>query len=200
MCFPRRDATPGEISAVEIGCRTVWGFSDIDFAPGEYGAVELDFHRASFPPGENDAEECNYIRPAPLAGPSVCARTVTESLLFGSPHRLVRSCLYSVVLSLRWTDDLDISRESTGIRQNHHLGTVVSRITPDICISVWTVIVEIYLVPLNAELNYAMIVLLLCYFYTWQVLWRPVDHLTWMRRVLLLLLRIRCRGHFSAFH
>ena len=93
------------------------------------------------------------------------AQMVTGSLPFGSPHRLVRSCLYSVVLSLRWTDDLDISRESTGISQNHHLGTVVSRIMPDICISVWTVIVEIYLVPLNAKLNYATIVLLLCYFY-----------------------------------
>ena len=53
MCFPRRDATPGEISAVEVGCRTVWGFSNIDFAPGECGAVELDFRRVSFPPGEN---------------------------------------------------------------------------------------------------------------------------------------------------
>ena len=55
--------------------------------------------------------------------------------------------------------------ESTGIPQNHHFGTVVSRITPDICISVWTVRVEIYLAPLNTELNYATIVLLLCYFY-----------------------------------
>ena len=90
---------------------------------------------------------------------------MTGSLLFGSPNRLVRSCLYSVVFSLRWTDDLVISRESTGIPQNHHCGTVVSRITPDICISVWTVSVEIYLVPLNAELNYATIVLLLCHFY-----------------------------------
>ena len=90
---------------------------------------------------------------------------MTGSLLFGSPHRLVRSCLYSVVLSPQWTDDLDISRESAGIPQNHHLGTIVSRITLDICISVWTVRVEIYLVPLNAELNYVTIVLLLCYFY-----------------------------------
>ena len=64
ICFPRRDATPGEISAVEVGCRTVWGFSNIDFAPGECGAVELDFHRASFLPGGNGAEECDYIRPA----------------------------------------------------------------------------------------------------------------------------------------
>ena len=36
---------------------------------------------------------------------------------------------------------------------------------PDICISVWTVRVEIYLVPMNAELNFAKIVLLVCYFY-----------------------------------
>ena len=136
MCFPRKDATPGEISAVEVGYRTVWGFSNIDFAPGEYGAVELDFRQASFPPGENGVEESDYIRPAPLAGPSVCTRTVTGSLLFGSPHRLVRSCLYSCATS-----------------------TEPSR----------------------------------------QVLWHPVDRLTWMRRVLLLLLRIRCRGHFLAF-
>ena len=100
MCFPRRDATPGDISAVEVGCRTVWVFSNIDFTPGECGVVELDFRRASFPPGKNGAEECDYIRPAPLAGSSVCAPTVTGSLLFGSPHRLVQSCLYSVVLSL----------------------------------------------------------------------------------------------------
>ena len=64
MCLPRRDATPGEISVVEVGCRTVWGFSNIDFAPGEYGAIELDFRRATFPPGENGEEECDYIRPA----------------------------------------------------------------------------------------------------------------------------------------
>ena len=117
----------------------MWGFSQIDSTPGECGAVELDFLWASFPPGENGADECDYIRPAPLAGSSVCARMVTGSLLFGSPHRLVRSCLYSAVLSLQWIDDLVISRESTGIPQNHHLGTVVSRITPDICISVWNI-------------------------------------------------------------
>ena len=92
----------------------MWGFSQMDSAPGECGAVELDFRRASFPPGENGVEECDYIRPVPLAGLSVCARTVTGSLLFGSPHRLAQSCLYSAVLSLQWIDDLDISRESTG--------------------------------------------------------------------------------------
>ena len=136
---PRTSSKPGEISAVELGCRTVWGLSQIDSAPGECGAVERDFRWASFLPGENGVEECDYIWLPPLAGSSVCARTVTGSLLFGSPHRLVRSCLYSVVLSLQWIDDIDISRDSMGIPQNHHLGTVVSRIMPDICISVWTV-------------------------------------------------------------
>ena len=139
MCFPRRDATPGEIIAVEVGCRTVWGFSNIDFAPGEYGAVELDVRQASFLPGQNGAEECDYIRPAPLAGPSVCDRTVTWSHLFGSPHRLVRSCLCSAVLSLWWIDGRVISKESTDIPQSHHLETIVGRSMPDICSSVWTV-------------------------------------------------------------
>ena len=106
-------------------------------------------------------EECDYIRPAPLAGLSVCARTVTGSLLFRSPHRLVWSCLCSAVLSLQWIDDLEISRERTDIPQNHHLGTVVSRITPDICLSVWTVRLGMYLVPLD----FVRIVLIFCYFY-----------------------------------
>ena len=158
---PRTSLNPGEMDAVELGCRTVSGFPQIDSVPGECGAVELDFCRASFPPGESGAEECDYIRPAPLAGSSVCARTVTGSPLFGSPHRLVWCCLYSAVLSLQWIDDLDISRESTGIPQNHHLGTVVSRITPDICLSVWTVRLGIYLVPLN----FAKIMLIFLYFY-----------------------------------
>ena len=55
---------------------------------GECGAVELDFRRASFLPDESGTEECDYIRPARFAGSSVCARMVTGSLLFGSPHRL----------------------------------------------------------------------------------------------------------------
>ena len=149
MCFPQRDAAPGEISAVEVGCRKVWGFSNIDFAPGKDGAVELDFRRASFPPGENGAEECDYIRPASLAGPSVCARTVTGSRLFGSPHRLVRSCLCSAVLSLRWIDGRVISKGSTDIPQSHHLEMIVGRSTPDIYSSVWTVSVGIYLLKIQ---------------------------------------------------
>ena len=53
------------------------GFPQIDSSPGESGAVELDFRRASFPPGESCTEDCDYIRPAWLAGSSVCMQTVT---------------------------------------------------------------------------------------------------------------------------
>ena len=44
--FPRTSSTPGEIGVVELGYKTVIGFSQIDSAPGECGAVELDFRRA----------------------------------------------------------------------------------------------------------------------------------------------------------
>ena len=91
MNFPRTISNPGEIGAVELGYTTVMGFSQIDSAPGVYGAVKLDFRRATFPPGESGVEDCDYIMPASLAGSSVCARTVTGSLIFGFPHRLVWS-------------------------------------------------------------------------------------------------------------
>ena len=74
----------------------------------------------------------------PLASSSVRIRSVTGSLLVGSSHRLVRSCLYSAVLSLRWI-------ESADVLQCRHLQMVVGHSTPDICSSNWTVRVEIYL-------------------------------------------------------
>ena len=75
---------------------------------------------------------------APLASSSVRARSVTGSLFFGSSHRLVRSCLCSAVLSLRWIESADVP-------QCRHLQTAVGRSMPDICSSNWTVRVEIYL-------------------------------------------------------
>ena len=125
---------PGEMCVVELESRTVLGFPRNNSTPGESCAVELDFPRASFPPVESCAEDWDYIRPAWLAGSSVCTRMVTGSLLFGSPHRLVWSSLRSAVLSLWRIDDLDIFRRSTDI-PHHHLVTVISRITPDICLS-----------------------------------------------------------------
>ena len=174
------------IGAVKLDCRTVWGFPQIDSAAVGCGAVELNdmyfrrtsfpqidsavvssvavelddmnFRRTSFPPDNFSAgREGDYIWLAPLASSSVCARTVTGSLLAGSPHRFVWFRLYSVVLSLRWIDNLDISRESP-FPQKLHLGTTDRRITPDICSPTIPTRVEIYLLLLRE------IVLLLCSF------------------------------------
>ena len=49
------------------------GFPQNDSSPGESGVVELDFPWVSFPPGESCVEDWDYIRPAWLAGSSVCA-------------------------------------------------------------------------------------------------------------------------------
>ena len=100
------------IGAVKIDCRTVWGFPQIDSAVVDCGAVELDdlnFRWTSFPPDEYSAgREGDYIWLAPLVGLSVRARSVTESLPFGSPHRLVRSCLCLAALSFRWIVSADV--------------------------------------------------------------------------------------------
>ena len=63
-----------------------------EFPPDEF------FRRTSFPP---DERVTIYGWP-PLASSLVRARSVTGSFRFGSSHRLVRSCLCSTVLSLRW--------------------------------------------------------------------------------------------------
>ena len=62
---------------------------------------------------------------------------MTGSLFSGSSHRLVRSCLCSAVLSLRWIESADVP-------QCRHLHTAVGS-TPDVCSLNWTVRVEIYL-------------------------------------------------------
>ena len=177
MSFPRKSSTPGEMCVVELESITVMGFPRNSSTPGERCTVELDFPRASFPPGESCAEDRNYIRLAWLAGSPVCTWTVTGSLLFGSPHRLVRSCFRSAVLFLRRIDELDIFRKSTDVPQNHLFATVVSRLTPDICLLAWTVLISPsfcgesgdlwhckrlgqYLIPLG---NFVRIVLFLCY-------------------------------------
>ena len=72
----------------------------------------------------------------------------------------LRSCLCSAVLSLRWIRGL-ASKESTYIPQSHHLETVVGRSMPDICSSVRTVEVGIYLLPLS----FARILIICCCFY-----------------------------------
>ena len=95
----------------------------------------------SFPPGESCAEERAYIRPALLTGSRVYAWMVTGSLLFGSPHRLVRSCFRSAVIFLLRIDRLDVIRNNTTVLHNRLLVTVVSRFTPDIFLSAWIVLI-----------------------------------------------------------
>ena len=98
--FRQMDDIPNVIGAVKLDCRIVWGFPQIDFTAAGCGAVELDdlnFRRTSFPPDEFSAgQEGDYIWLAPLTSSSVCARSVTGSLFFGSSHRLVRSSLSSM--------------------------------------------------------------------------------------------------------
>ena len=151
--------------------RRVWGFPQIDSAAVDCGAVELDdliFRQTSFPPDEFSAgRDGDYIWLAMLTGLPVCARSVTGSLLFGSSHRLVRSCLCSAVLSLRW-------KESADVPQCRHLQTAVGRSTPDICSSMWTVSVEIYLLLPSVAV---ILIICCCFFRIFGVrdIWRPTD-------------------------
>ena len=137
--FRQKNDIPHVIGAVKLDCSTVLGFPHIDSAAVGCGAVELDdlnFRRTSFPPDEFSASrECDYIWLAPLASSSVCARPVTGSLPFGSSHRLVRSCLCSAVLSLRWM-------ESALVPHCCHLQAAVGWSTPDICSLTWIVTVS----------------------------------------------------------
>ena len=86
---------------------------------------------------------------------------VVELNLVGSLHRLVRRGLCSAVLSLPWIRGPIIPEESADIPQCHHLESAVGRSTSDICSSVRTVKVEIYLLPLS----FARILIICCCFY-----------------------------------
>ena len=70
-------------------------------------AVDSNFPRMRFPPGELCAERRDYIRLASLTGSPVCTRTVTGSLLFGSPHRFVRGSSCSTLLFPRRIDEFE---------------------------------------------------------------------------------------------
>ena len=165
--FRQMDDIPKVIGAVQLDYRTVRGFPQIhsavvgcgvvalndmnsrrmsfpriDSAAVDSGVVELDdmnFRRTSFPPDEfSTGREGDYIWLTPLASLSVCTRSVTGSLFSVSSHRLVRSCLCSAVLSLRWIESADVP-------QCRHLQMAVGHSKPDICSSNWTVRVKIYL-------------------------------------------------------
>ena len=102
--FRQMDGILDVIGVVKIDCRTVWGFPQIDSAAVDCGEVEfedLHFRRTSFPPDEFSAgREGDYIWLAPLASSSVCARSVTGSLPFGSfPQTCTKLSLFGSSLS-----------------------------------------------------------------------------------------------------
>ena len=136
------DGIPDVIGAMKIDCSTVWGFPQIDSAAVDCGAVELDdliFRQTSFPRDEFSARrDGDYIWLALLTGLSVRTVSVTGSLRFRSPHRLVCSCLCSTILSLRWLESADVP-------PGHQFRTTVGRNTPDICSSRRTLRIEGYL-------------------------------------------------------
>ena len=92
----------------KIGNRTQKGTFRSDgldrIYPEHQTRVDSNFPRASFAPGEICAERQDYIRRASLTGSPVCTQTVTGSLLFGSPHRLVRGSSCLTLFLPRWTD------------------------------------------------------------------------------------------------
>ena len=83
------------------------GFPRASCTPVEMCVVDSNFPRASFPPGELFAERQDYVRRASLTGSPVCYWTVTGSLLFGSPHRLVQGSSCLTLFLPRWTDELE---------------------------------------------------------------------------------------------
>ena len=85
------------------------------------GAVDLIFRRTSFPLDDLSAgRDRDYIWRDLLTGLSVCNRSVTGSLTFGSSHRLGRCCLWLASLPFRWIGSAEVPL-------CHHLHLAVSR-------------------------------------------------------------------------
>ena len=99
----------------------MWGFPHIDSAAADCGTVDLIFRRMSFPPDDLSARrDRDYIWRDLWTGPSVCNRSVTGSLTFGSSQRLGRCCLWLPALPFRWIGSAEVPL-------CHHLLPAVSR-------------------------------------------------------------------------
>ena len=126
LIFRRTSFPPDELSAGCDGicttdCNTVWGFPHMDSAMADCGAVDLIFSRTSFPPDDLSAgRDRDYIWRDLWIGLSVCNRSVTGSLTFGSSHRFERCCLCLAALPFRWIG-------SEEVPLGHHLLPAVSR-------------------------------------------------------------------------
>ena len=112
------------------GFMTNLSFPRASCTPGEICAAELDFPLARFPPGESCAEGLDYISLPSQTGSSVCAWTVTGSLLFRSPHRRVWGSSCSALLFPRRFDefeDIPVSGRRTSARwQDIHAHLLVT--------------------------------------------------------------------------
>ena len=86
--FPRVSCSPVEMCAFDSN------FPRVSCSPVEMCAIYSNFPWSSFPP-----ELVDYIKLASRTGLPVCTRTVTGSLFFGSPHKLVRGSSCSTVVS-----------------------------------------------------------------------------------------------------
>ena len=111
--------SPGRSSMTDLGfpwvscslaemCTVDSNFPRVSCSPVEMCAVDSNFLRSSFSLGELCAERLDYIRRASVTGLPVNTQTVTGSLLFGSPHRLVWGASYSTLFLHRWTDELEV--------------------------------------------------------------------------------------------
>ena len=115
---------PDESSMTDLG------FPQASCTPVEMCTVDLNFPWARFPPGELRAKRRDYIRLASLTGSPVCTWTVTGSLLFRSPHKLVRGSSCSTLLFPRQIDEFEdtlVSGRRTSVRwQNVHAYLLVT--------------------------------------------------------------------------
>ena len=95
-----------------VDCWTVGGCRQLDSDAADCGAVGLDnfiFRRTSFPPDDLSAgRDRDYIWRDLWTGLSVCNRSVTGSLTFGSSHRLGRCCLWLAALPFRWRGSAEV--------------------------------------------------------------------------------------------
>ena len=120
--FPTDEFSAGRVSIYMIDCNTEWGFPRIDSAAADGGAiglVDLVFRRTYFPPDElSTGRDGDYIWWALWTGQSVCNRSVTGSLTFGSSQRLGRCCVWLAALPFRWIGRAEVPR------CRHHLPAV----------------------------------------------------------------------------
>ena len=126
--FPPDELSAGRDGIYTTDCNTLRGFphleSAVDAAAADCSAVELVdliVRRTIFPPDDLSAgRDRDYIWRDLWTGPSVCNRSVTGSLTFGSSQRLGRCCLWLAALPFRWIGSAEVPL-------CHHLLPAVTR-------------------------------------------------------------------------